>query len=451
RVFTTMSTKAVLAFAAVLSAACVAAAQSQERPATNEPQFVSRGGKRVVKEGEDIDLDCEVHDLGEFVILWKFNKTQVLFAGNLRIHRDDRISRDDQKGSLRVKQFRPENAGEYSCQISTNPPKDIVYNVAVIGPPQIRAFPSQPLIAVQKNDSFALRCDAADVQRVEWRRTKVSAIATTLPLILMPFPQEDRVLAVGHEFVRERALPADTDVYECSAVNAIGQSSHAFKVQVLHEPEVRAVAARVHAPIGQRAHITCSISSEPSASVFWKKGNEKLNSNSDYRFETRNNATILFIKSVSREHYDNYTCFANNSLGAASAVVDVSGRPSAPRFTSAAVGGAHTRYLLEWSLESQSPISSYDLTFRRVDVADVWRTIQVQPSAQTTTDGVVERKETYLLENLTQDGNYEVTLAAHNEFGATTSHVFAFVTSAAAQHSSLFIAFIAIVIWCAFH
>ncbi|CAG2172465.1 unnamed protein product, partial [Oppiella nova] len=85
------------------------------------------------------NLPCEVHDLGEFVILWKFNRSQVLFAGNLRIHRDDRISRDDQKGSLVIRNFRPENAGEYSCQISTNPPKDIVYNVAVIGPPQIRA------------------------------------------------------------------------------------------------------------------------------------------------------------------------------------------------------------------------------------------------------------------------------------------------------------------------
>ena len=75
-------------------------------------------------------------DLGEFVLLWKFNRSTVLFAGNLRIHRDDRISRND-SGNLHIRDFRPENAGEYSCQVSTNPPQDIVYHVLLMGPPII--------------------------------------------------------------------------------------------------------------------------------------------------------------------------------------------------------------------------------------------------------------------------------------------------------------------------
>jgi hypothetical protein len=90
-----------------------------------------------------IELECLVEDLGEFVILWKFNRTQVLFAGNLRIHRDDQISRNDQTGALLIKQFRAENSGEYSCQVSTNPPKDIAYDVHILGPPHIKSDTSQ--------------------------------------------------------------------------------------------------------------------------------------------------------------------------------------------------------------------------------------------------------------------------------------------------------------------
>jgi hypothetical protein len=107
--------------------------EREERPATNTPKFLSQSREIEVREGSDLELWCEVEDLGEFVILWKFNRTQVLFAGNLRIHRDDKILRNDTTGILTIKNFQLENAGEYSCQISTNPPQDIVYTIKVIG------------------------------------------------------------------------------------------------------------------------------------------------------------------------------------------------------------------------------------------------------------------------------------------------------------------------------
>ena len=83
------------------------------------------------------ELECDVTDLGEFVLLWKFNRTTVLFAGNLRIHRDDRISRNDSTGGLTIRDFRAQNAGEYACQVSTNPPQDILYQLQLMGPPLI--------------------------------------------------------------------------------------------------------------------------------------------------------------------------------------------------------------------------------------------------------------------------------------------------------------------------
>ena len=145
------------------------------------------------------ELECLVSDLGEFVLLWKFNKSQVLFAGNLRIHRDDRIARNDSTGSLTVREFRAENQGEYSCQVSTNPPQDIVYSVHALGPPLIHDNnpPKQVIInyyyycyyilcfkvTVRRGQQLDLLCDARDAQ-FEWRKgTRVLNKTNSLQLL----------------------------------------------------------------------------------------------------------------------------------------------------------------------------------------------------------------------------------------------------------------------------
>lgn len=138
----------------------------------------------------------------------------MLFAGNLRIHRDDRIARDDLKGSLLIRQFRPENAGEYTCQVSTNPPQDITYHVHVLGPPRILAQP-QADVVVKRGQPLALTCQA-DEAEVTWRR-------------------DAHVLHRGTELRVLAATPEDSGHVECVANNALGESRHAFTVRVLCE------------------------------------------------------------------------------------------------------------------------------------------------------------------------------------------------------------------------
>jgi hypothetical protein len=82
------------------------------------PRFLSQGREILVREGTDLELFCEVEDLGEFIILWKLNRTQVLFAGYFKIYKDDKISRNDSTGVLTIKNIQMENAGEYRFDFS---------------------------------------------------------------------------------------------------------------------------------------------------------------------------------------------------------------------------------------------------------------------------------------------------------------------------------------------
>ncbi len=84
----------------------------------NSPRFLSEGHEIVVQEGTDLELFCEVEHLGEFVTLWKFNTSQVLFAENLRIHRDDKINRNHSTNALTIKNIQMENAGYYRFDLS---------------------------------------------------------------------------------------------------------------------------------------------------------------------------------------------------------------------------------------------------------------------------------------------------------------------------------------------
>ncbi len=47
--------------------------QTEEKVYINRPRFLSQGREILVRKGTDLELFCE--DLGEFVILWKFNRT----------------------------------------------------------------------------------------------------------------------------------------------------------------------------------------------------------------------------------------------------------------------------------------------------------------------------------------------------------------------------------------
>lgn len=68
---------------------------------------------------------------GEYVPLWKFNKSQVLFAGNLKINPRDQYDLDEQR-TLIINKVTNENQGIYSCFVSTKPPNEIDHYLYIL-------------------------------------------------------------------------------------------------------------------------------------------------------------------------------------------------------------------------------------------------------------------------------------------------------------------------------
>jgi len=114
-----------------------------EAPATNQPVIVSPSRNMTVHIGETVSLPCEVTDLDPFVLVWRKGLTTLLYAGTLRVTRDDQIMLEQPHNQLVFNKINTNHSGEYVCVVSTTPQKDISYHLKVIELPHDR-HPSRP-------------------------------------------------------------------------------------------------------------------------------------------------------------------------------------------------------------------------------------------------------------------------------------------------------------------
>ena len=166
---------------------------------------------------------------------------------------------------------------------------------------------------------------------------------------------------------------------------------------------------------------------------------QRLLPSEEVRIETHAHESALLMPRVTRQLYDEYTCVANNSLGAATHVFQVTGRPSRPAFDTPPLVGRQESALLQWRVRSEPPITKYSVRVRQVDVGgealEEWRVFEFRPPEGSQSAG--ERTDSYRVPELGVDQRYEAEVWAENEFGETRSHAFAFVTSASSLASSV--------------
>jgi hypothetical protein len=62
-------------------------------------------------------------------VLWKKGIASILFAGHLQVLKEARLSL--QKYNLRIDDLKKTDTGQYTCQVSTSPPRDIQHTVIV--------------------------------------------------------------------------------------------------------------------------------------------------------------------------------------------------------------------------------------------------------------------------------------------------------------------------------
>lgn len=106
--------------------------------------------------------------LGSNILLWR-RGSAVVTASNLMITRDQRF-RLLEGYSLQIKGVRPQDAGDYICQIGDQENRDLVHTVEILVPPTVRAHPETGHVTARKGSTVTLECKASGnpVPSISW-------------------------------------------------------------------------------------------------------------------------------------------------------------------------------------------------------------------------------------------------------------------------------------------
>ena len=115
---------------------------------------------------------------GSNILLWR-RGSSVVTASNLMITRDQRFRLLDEY-SLQIKGVRPQDAGDYICQIGDQENRDLVHTVEILVPPTVRAHPETGHVTARKGSTVTLECKASGnpVPSISWvKRVRKSRLA----------------------------------------------------------------------------------------------------------------------------------------------------------------------------------------------------------------------------------------------------------------------------------
>jgi hypothetical protein len=272
----------------------------EEVPSTHVPNLMSTTVSIEATVGEPVTFPCDVDSLGDFVLLWKRENNRILFAGDLRIIRDDRIKTDGT--SLVISSVQPKDSGEYSCQISTNPPIELAHSLDVLYPPSVRPRPKEALITAKEGESVKLTCDAT---------------GNPVPTITWKHAGRHYDSYEENSYVINNAQKNDSGEYECIADNSIGDAATTvITVEIVSAPKVypEPPSGLLVVKEGEPISIGCDATGDPTPVITWKKPNGE-------KMMKMNDQNKIMISEASQKDAGNYECIANNSLGVSTTAV----------------------------------------------------------------------------------------------------------------------------------
>ncbi|RWS08326.1 hypothetical protein B4U79_13545 [Dinothrombium tinctorium] len=90
--------------------------------------------KITVSEGESVSLPCKVRDLAPYILVWRRDKDKfILYAGDFKITKDPRFKLVETMNALIIDGVKSEDVSNYTCQVGTNPPREITHQLSIIG------------------------------------------------------------------------------------------------------------------------------------------------------------------------------------------------------------------------------------------------------------------------------------------------------------------------------
>ncbi|XP_042886203.1 protein amalgam-like, partial [Penaeus japonicus] len=343
------------------------------------PTFQARSQTFTVEVGQSVIIPCDVENPGKNkLIIKKFpangGSEKLLSVGSERVIPDRRITVGE--GRLTISHARPRDAGTFLCQFDLEPPLQLRHTLDVQYAPSVKALVSQEL-HVTKGQNVTLSCQAEGN-----------------PPPIIRWSRQEGTLPKGHRNQEgENVTLAAVDrhhegTYLCTADNGIGQpASASMTVTVEYPPEIVIDKPVVQTGDGGQVELVCEVHGRPSPEVLWTRYDQLLPPSSYHGTRQQHpsghqsyihkahdahisqsrvaHRHTLTITGVTERDFGDYTCTADNTHGKRTAVIKVTGLPNSPRLTSSPNGGESNRYTLTWDTESHSPITEFQIKYRK--------------------------------------------------------------------------------------
>ncbi|XP_052902862.1 protein amalgam-like [Anopheles moucheti] len=391
-----------------------------DSPPMVQPKFTSRSQSVRAVIGDTITLPCEVENLGRNILLWR-RGSAVVTAANLIITRDTRFKLLEGY-SLQIKNVRPQDAGDYNCQIGDHDNRDLVHTVEILVPPSVRSNPESGHVTVRKGGTATLECKASG--------NPVPSISWTRKDSIHGSPH----LSEGPTLTLENVNRQDSGTYRCYADNGIREPVFVdMQLIVLSPPEITVEKSWVHAGEGYEAQLVCTVHGDANPEVMWYQDSFLLHPNDRRTMDTRGEKHYLTVRNVRASDFGNYSCVAENSLGRAKKYIEVSGRPGPAQFHSPMYSRYREMYNLTWSIESFPLIEEIRLLYRKLMMNESyqhpgrWHDIILNPPS--TRSESFRHIMTYTIKGLDPNSVYETIVQAKNRYGWNeVSDIFQFYT-----------------------
>lgn len=392
------------------------------------PTFVSTTSSQMINEGDTIKLPCLVDKLDGFVLLWKKGKDIVAVGSQLINKEDNRVKLEETENgnTLVISLAEPDDAGEYTCQISASRPTELRHSVQIRVAPQIRPVPHNGHLVVYQGDSATLSCDILKgnpTPEITWKR-------------------KERKMPSGEEEIRGLSITFSqttrhhSGIYTCSADNGFGFSANATIVlDVQHAPVVEQEQTFIHTREYDETEVICTVHASPKAEVVWFRDGIPMTKEQGI-FSHRGNRHSLLLPGIRESTFGIYKCKATNKFGSDERTTEVSGQAAPANFKSDAFGTLDTEFHMEWVTESITPITTFKLQYKSdtyynevEDDESSWKEVQVTP--QVNGDHFYSGRHT--LTNLSSASRYVARVASKNNYGYSKySQPFRFATKGAA-------------------
>ncbi|XP_018915091.1 lachesin isoform X2 [Bemisia tabaci] len=301
-----------------------------------EPEFSVSPKDVRVPQGRDAIFTCVVKDLGGYRVsaniaparvAWiKADTKAILAIHDHVITNNARLSvthNDFNTWTLNVSNVRPEDSGDYMCQVNTDPMKSQTASLEVVIPPDIIEGTAGDVM-VREGGSTKLVCIASGypAPNITWKREDGGDII--LRSASSDIKHKTKTVH-GSELSLTQVTRSDMGAYICIAANGFPPSvSKRIMLHIHFIPTIRVPNQLVGAPIGTNVTLQCYVEASPKSINYWiKESGEMIMPTTKYQpTEISNNphygvSMKLDVRRLNKNDLGGYKCISKNSFGGA--------------------------------------------------------------------------------------------------------------------------------------